>query len=345
MQSSSYQDPNIRCIDQLDISELPNGRTTRLLVSLVHDGIGRATRIPVIVIKGNRAGPVFGVTAALHGNELNGIPVIHKLVENIQASAIRGAIVAMPVLNVPGLVRREREFRDGTDLNHIMPGIADGNEPNAYAYRLTSRLMGCLDYLADLHTASFGRVNTLYVRADLDDPLTARMAMSQRPTIILHNPPADHTLRGYVSSVGKPSITVEIGDPHVFQPQKIRRTLGGLRALFSQMKMLPKRPLKKGPAPILCAKSRWLYTDRGGLLQVIPELAQVVEEGELIARQVDIFGDLVREYRAPNRGVVIGKSIDPVSPTGSRIVHLGQLAEPGRFPHAEEQATPQAAET
>ncbi len=340
MYSSNYQDSNIRCIDELNIEELPSGRTTRVLVSLVHDGIGRATRAPVIVIKGNRSGPVFGVVAALHGNELNGIPVIHKLVETISASSVRGAIVAMPALNIAGLIRREREFRDGTDLNHIMPGIPDGNEPNAYAHRLTSRLMGCLDYLADLHTASFGRINTLYVRADLTDRTTARMAMLQRPTIILHNTPADHTLRGWFSSGSKPAITVEIGDPHVFQPQKIRRTLSGLRALFSQMKMLPKRALKPVPPPMLCSRSKWLYTDRGGLLQVLPELAQLVEPGELIARQVDIFGDLVREYRAPYRGVIIGKSIDPVSPTGSRIIHLGQLAEPGQFPHAEDAPKP-----
>jgi len=335
MYSSSFQDPNIRCVDRLDISELPSGRTSRLLVSLVHDGIGRATRTPVIVIKGNRSGPVFGVTAALHGNELNGIPVIHKLVETIQASSVRGAIVAMPVLNIPGLLRREREFRDGTDLNHIMPGISDGNEPNAYAHRLTSRLVGNLDYLADLHTASFGRVNTLYVRADLDDPTTAVMAMLQRPTIILHNPPADTTLRGWFSGEGHPAITVEVGNPNVFQPQKIRRTLTGLRAMFAQMNMLPKRPLAKGPGPLLCEKSKWLYTDRGGLLQVLPALGQIVEPNDVIARQVDIFGDLVREYRAPHRGVIIGKSIEPVGPTGARIVHLGQLAEPGRFPHAE----------
>ena len=295
-------------------------------------------RIPVIAVRGARPGPVFGITAALHGNELNGIPVVHRLIDSISPETLRGTLVAVPVLNIPGLVRHEREFRDSTDLNHIMPGVADGNESQVYAYRLTSRVVGAFNYLADLHTASFGRINTLYVRADLDEPTTARMAMLQRPTIILHNPPRDHTLRGWASAEGAPAITIEIGDPHVFQPKKVRRTLSGLRALLTQMKMLPRRAHPTPPPPVLCEASRWIYTDRGGLLRVNPELGELVEEGALVAQQFDIFGDLVREYRAPYAGVVIGKSVDPVSPTGARIIHLGRLATPGRFPHAESHA-------
>ncbi len=336
MFSSSYLDRNILCVDALDVNALPMGRKTRLLVGLVHDGLGRALRIPVIAVRGTRPGPVFGITAALHGNELNGIPVVHRLVDSINPETLRGTLVAVPVLNIPGLVRHEREFRDSTDLNHIMPGVPDGNESQVYAHRLTSRIVGSFNYLADLHTASFGRINTLYVRADLDEPTTARMAKLQRPAIILHNPPRDHTLRGWASAEGAPAITVEIGDPGVFQPKKVRRTIAGLRALLSQMKMLPRRSQPKPPPPpLLCETSRWIYTDRGGLLRVLPELGEQIEEQALIAQQFDIFGDLVREYRAPYAGVIIGKSVDPVSPTGARIVHLGRLAKPGRFPNAE----------
>lgn len=331
MFSALFQDARVRCVAELAVEDLPPERTSRLLVDLVHDGMGRATRLPVIVVRGRREGPVFGITAALHGNELNGIPVVHRLVSSIDPAALRGALVVVPVVNMPGLLQRSRTYSDGTDLNHIMPGVEGGNESQVYAARVLDRVIGRFDYLADLHTASFGRANTLYVRADLDDPITAEMALRQRPTIVLHNPPRDYTLRGWVSAQGRPAITVEVGNPHVFQPKQVNRTLVGLRAILSQMKMLPRRSMAMGPPPILCDASRWLYTDAGGLLQVPVELRQVVEEGEVIARQVDVFGDLVREYRAPHRGVVIGKSVEPVSGTGARIVHLGRIAEPGRF--------------
>ena len=329
--STLFSDRRIRCVDTLRVEDLPAGRVTRLLVDLVHDGMGRAIQLPVIVVKGRRPGPIFGVTAALHGNELNGIPVVHRLVATTEPDTLRGALVVVPVLNVPGLLRHMREFDDGIDLNHVFPGREGGTESHVYAARLVSRAIQSLDYLADLHTASFGRINTLYVRADLDDPITAKMALLQRPSIILHNPPMDHTLRGWMSLRGSPAITVEIGNPHVFQPRQVQRTLQGLRAVLAQMKMLPRRPMAPAPVPVLCDRSRWLYADTGGLLQVLPELRDVVEEGQVIARQVDVFGDLMREYTAPHRGIVIGKSVEPVSATGARILHLGHLAEEHRF--------------
>lgn len=331
MYSALFQDPRIRCVETLDVEELPLERATRILVDLVHDGMGRAIRLPVVVVRGRRSGPVFGITAALHGNELNGIPVAHSLVAAIEPRALRGSLVVIPVLNIPGLLQRTRTFSDGTDLNHIMPGREDGNESQVYAARLIERVVTHFDYLADLHTASFGRANTLYVRADLDDPVTAQMALLQRPSIVLHNPAQDHTLRGWVSSHGRPAITIEIGNPHVFQPKQVNRTLVGLRAVLSQVKMLPRRSMAMGPAPTLCDHSRWLYTDTGGLLQVLVDLRETVEEDQILARQVDVFGDVVREYRAPYAGIVIGRSVEPVSVTGSRIVHLGHIAEPGRF--------------
>ncbi|MEX1365403.1 MAG: succinylglutamate desuccinylase/aspartoacylase family protein [Nannocystaceae bacterium] len=336
MFSALFNDTRVQCVEALRIDELPAERITRLLVDLIHDGMGRATRLPVIVVKGRRPGPVFGVTAALHGNELNGIPVVHRLVASTDVARLRGTLAVVPVLNIPGLLQHEREFADGTDLNHIMPGQEHGSESKVYAARLISRVVERFDYLADLHTASFGRVNTLYVRADLDDPVTAHMALLQRPSIVLHSPAMDHTLRGWVSARGCPALTVEIGNPHVFQPRQVGRTLAGLRAVLAQVKMLPRRHLTLGPAPTLCSSSRWLYTDMGGLLQVLPELREVVDEGQVIARQVDIFGDLVREYAAPFRGIVIGKSVEPVSPTGARIVHLGQIAPVGRFAQLEQ---------
>lgn len=324
--SNNFQDANIICSSALDIDEIPAGRRSRRLIELGHDGLGRAVRTPVVIVRGRRPGPVFGITCALHGNELNGILVAHRLLEILDPNVLRGTVVVCPALNVPGYLCYEREFRDGRDLNHLMPGVADGDESQAYAHRLLDRVVSRFDVLVDLHTASFGRINSLYVRADMSDPVTARMAYLQRPRIILHNPPSDRTLRGAVAELGTPAITVEIGDPQIFQPRHVRPTLAGVRAVLSHFRMLPKRAATLGDAPIVCSDSRWLYATRGGLLDVLPDVAASVERDAVIARQVDIFGDLVAEYRAPEDGVVIGKSVNPVSPTGARILHLGRVA-------------------
>ena len=319
-------------IDELEPLNLPKGRRTRLQVALIHDGMGRPLRLPVIVARGERDGPVFGITAALHGNEINGIPVVHRLIESIDLRALKGTIVAVLVVNVPAFLNYERTFDDRTDMNHIMPGKPKGNIAQVYAHRFVDRIVDQFDYLIDLHTASFGNINSLYVRADMTDPITAEMAYLQRPQILLHNPPSDHTLRGAAMEMGIPSITIEIGNPQIFQPKQIKASVGGIRRVLCEIGMLARRPVSQAPSPILCSKSSWLYTDHGGLLEVFPNPTDKIEEGEVIARQTTIFGDLICEYRAPEDGVVIGKSANPVGQTGYRILHFGTVVDAGAPP-------------
>jgi len=327
-----------RRVDRLDPEALPRDSKVNLLVDLVHDGLGRALQVPVLVARGKRPGPVFGLTAALHGNELNGIPVIHRLFDKLDCNTLRGTVVAVVAVNVPGILLHQREFADGTDLNHIFPGRPNGNVAEVYAYRFVDRIIRRFDRLIDLHTASFGRVNSLYVRANMLDPQAANMAFLQRPQIIVHNAPSDHTLRGTAAELGIPAITVEIGDPLRFQPNYIRSTIVGVRSVLAEMGMLPRRAVAPGPEPTICSRSYWMYTDHGGLLDVEPKVTDAIAAGQVVGRLHDIFGNLVREYRAPEDGVVVGRSVNPVGQTGARILHLGVVAPEG-FGRAESQST------
>ncbi len=319
-------------VDQLELEQLPQGVCTKLMVDLLHDGLGRSLRLPVMVARGKHEGPVFGLTAALHGNELNGIPVIHRLFETLDLQSLRGTLVGIMVVNVPAFLNNERSFDDRTDMNHIMPGKPNGNVAEVYAYRFIDRIIKHFSYLIDLHTASFGNINSLYVRADMTNEITAKMAYLQRPEIILHNSPSDRTLRGTAMELGIPAITIEIGDPQVFQTRHTKPAISGVRRVLAEVGMLPKRPVSPGPPPVLCARSHWLYTDYGGLLEVFPKPTDQVKSGEAIAQQRNIFGEVICEYRASEDSIVIGKSVNPVAQTGARILHLGAIAQAGVHP-------------
>jgi uncharacterized protein len=311
---------------ELVIEEFPRGQVSRLYIELVANGLAQDILLPLLVARGKRDGPVFGLTAAVHGNELNGIGVIHDLMRNLNPSQLNGTVVAVVVVNVPGLHRHQREFVDGGDLNHIFPGRDDGDVAEVYSHRILDRIVNRFDYLVDLHTASFGRVNSVYVRADMTHPVTATMAYLQRPQIIVHNPPSDYTLRGAAMDLGIPSVTLEIGDPQTFQPSYVRASRIGLRAVLAAAGMLPRRPVAEVAEPVLCEHSRWMYTDRGGLLEVLPRPTDHVRQGERVAVLRNAFGDVIREYHAPEDGIVIGKSVNPVGQTGARILHLGAVA-------------------
>lgn len=313
---------------ELDVEKLPKSVISKVLVEITTDSLGQSIYVPVLVARGPEPGPTAGITAAIHGNELNGIAVIHNLFESLQENLLKGTVVGVTAANVPGLHQHQREFTDGTDLNDIFPGRLSGNISQTYAARLIKKIIRKFDFLLDLHTASFGRLNSLYVRADMTHPVTSRMAHLQRPEIILHNQAPDGSLRGTAMELGIPAITLEIADPQRFQPKYVKWSVEGIYAWLSDLELLKTKHSHEGPEPILCTKSYWLYTDTGGLLEVMVKLSDYVREGEIIAKIRDAFGTVKTEYRVPEDGVVIGKSVNPVGPTGARIVHLGVVANP-----------------
>lgn len=316
-------------VTAVQVDEWPRGKITNLQVQLVGNGLGQIVHVPVILLRGREDGPNLGVTAVVHGDELNGIGLIHSLVDGLDPKELRGTMIAVPVVNVPGYLREQRRFIDGRDLNRIMPGRPDGIPSEVFAYRFLERIASCFDVLLDLHTASSGRANSFYVRANLKDETTAWMAYAQYPDIILHNHARDGTLRGAMMERGVPSITIELGNPSSFQRKVVQMGTEGLLNIMGRLGMIDHEMHEhRKRKPVVCTESRWMYTQAGGVLRVFPELGDRIKAGEVVARVDDIYGNRLEEYAAPRDGVVIGKSLNPVNPTGSRILHLGTIATP-----------------
>lgn len=314
---------DIPVIKKLNLKKVPKGEVERYWVHIISDGLGLPIYVPLLVARGFEDGPVLGLNAALHGNELNGIPVIQRVFNEIDPTTLRGTLIGVPVMNVPSFVRKKRRFNDGVDLNRIMPGKADGNISQVYASRVIERIMKSLEYLIDLHTASFGRINSYYIRANMGNEVTEKMAILQNADIIVDNPAPDSTLRGALVDMGIPSITLEVGDPQRFQKGMIRSGLTGIFNVMSYLNMIDDPIEEPEEKTVICKRSYWIYTDRGGLLEVPVKITNFVKKGDCIGRIRNVFGDLLEEYYAPENGIVIGKSTNPVAQTGARILHLG----------------------
>mgnify|MGYP003870247505 CR=1 FL=1 len=314
---------NIEIINELDISKAPKGAITRYWLEIVKDGMGVPVHIPIIIARGNEDGQTVGITAVVHGNELNGIPVIQRLFKEIDIEELKGTIVGVPITNVPSFLRKKRRFLDGTDLNHIMPGKEKGTVSQVYAWRVINKIVKHFDFLLDLHTASNGRINSYYIRADMSDEVVRKMALLQNAQIIVHNPPNDGTLRGTADELEIPAITLEVGNPNLFQKGMIRDGLTGIHNLLGHFEITDSEVEEHSSETVICKKSYWMYTDMGGLLAVHPKVTQLVKKGEIVATLRDVFGDVVKEYECPEDGIVIGKSVSPVNQAGGRILHLG----------------------
>ena len=315
--------------ENLVIEEFEKGQVHRVYVHLTDNALGTPWRLPVIIVKGAMDGPILGITAALHGNELNGISTIFKLIDDIDPKNLKGSLVLIPICNVPGYLMNQRAFSDSVDLNRIMPGSPDGATSKLYAHFLTSKVISRFDYLLDLHTASPGRVNSLYIRADLEKDETRTLAYLQNPQIIVQKYDEDGTLRGWANENNIPAITIEIGNPNAFQHSLIDETLDGIINTLRHLHMIEGQVKDMVTNAHVCDHSYWIYSRKGGIVDVAPNLADKVKKGQLIAIVYDVFGQVKEEIHADKNGVVIGKNVNPNCEAGTRILHLGvDLIEP-----------------
>lgn len=313
-------------IEAIDLSLVKHGEIKTFWLALTEDATGEPIKIPVMIAKGIKNGPVLGITAAVHGNELNGINVIQRLFNNdLEVENMRGTVIGIPIVNIPSYIRQERYFKDGSDLNRIMPGKENGTVAETYAHRFKEIVLSKFDYLLDLHTASFGRVNSFYIRSDMSKSITKKLARLQNAEINLHAPAGDGTVRGAAEDLNIPAITIEVGNPNMFQKKMIRSGLAGIHNVMCHLEMIDDEQEIDDSETVECDSSQWLYTDKGGLLNVLVDLLDKVEKGDHIASLRDAFGNELKKYYAPESGIVIGKSVNPVSPTGSRILHLGKI--------------------
>lgn len=329
-----HSQSDIQIITELDLSAAPAGKISKYYLHLVDNGLGQPVYVPIMVAKGREEGPVLGLTAAIHGNELNGIPIIQEVFQQLDLESLRGTVVGVPGLNVISLNLDSRRFVDDEDLNRAFPGKENGNRSEQYAFRIFDKIVRHFDYQIDMHTASFGRINSLYVRADMADEKMAKMAVLQDADIILDNkgiPSAGasagspRTLRAEAVLNGIPTITVEYGDPQVYQPEMTQRGVVGVFNTLQWLEMVPPANKRLPEAAVWCKKSYWVYTTQGGLLDIPVELKQQVAKGQVIGVLKNAFGDVIDTYYAPEAGIVIGKSTNPVNMTGGRIIHLGIL--------------------
>jgi predicted deacylase len=285
---------------------------------------------PFVVVRGAQPGPVVGISAAIHGDELNGIKIIHHVLERVDPRDMHGSLVCAPVANVPAFQAGQRRFpEDDLDLNHVFPGKWEGKPAEQYAKALLTTFLTPCDYLIDIHTASEGRINSLYVRADLHQEEAREMALLLDPQIILHGRSGDGTLRNAARLRDIPAITVEAGNPMVFQGRVVLEGEQGVFNILIHRGVIRGEQIRKeGPPPVICKSSKWLRTRAGGLLETGFQLCDRVTKRQDLATVSDPFGYPVESYGAPHDGIVIGMSRNPVAVPGTRFCHLGQIGEP-----------------
>jgi len=288
--------------------------------------------IPVEVVHGRRDGPVLMVCAAIHGDEINGVEIIRRVLRNTALRHLRGTLLAVPIVNVFGFVHRSRYLPDRRDLNRCFPGSESGSLGGRIAYLLRSQIMEHVSHIIDLHTGAIHRFNLPQIRAELTNPETVQMAEAFGAPIIINAGLREGSLRAYADSLDIPVITFEGGEALRFDEVVINSGVKGVVRVMRSLDMIPERPNRK-PGPRhrseTAASSTWVRADIDGIMRPVARLGQKVRKGQKLAIVADPFGDDETAITSPVSGIVIGLNNLPLVNEGEAIYHVARFDELG----------------
>ncbi len=303
-------------------TEVAPGAAHRLSWSATELFEGVPVSTPVLVINGAYPGPTLCLTAAVHGDELNGIEMVRRVMHDLDPAKVSGAVIGIPIVNVQGFRRGSRYLPDRRDLNRYFPGNPNGSAAARIAHSFFANVVSHCDALVDLHTGSFERANLPQIRADLRNPDVVTLTQGFGSMVILHSTPAVGTLRYAATRAGIPAVTLEAGGPSQLELNEVKLGVKGIETLVNTLGMIRKRRLWGEPEPVYY-RSSWVRADNGGILLSDVSLGSTVRKGDLLGTITDPMNNARTEVRSPYAGRIIGMARNQVVMPGFAAFHVG----------------------
>lgn len=311
----------------IDDKTITAGSRVSLDLPLPHQSTYTPMTMPVHVVHGKRNGPVLFVSAAIHGDEINGVEIIRLLLRHRALKYIKGTLICVPIVNVFGFVTHSRYLPDRRDLNRSFPGTRRGSLASRLAYRFTEEIVKKSSHGIDLHTGALHRTNHPHIRADLDDPATSELARAFGTPVIINANLRDGSLRQVATEMGIPMLLYEAGEGLRFDTLGIRAGLRGILNVMSTLGMIRKRRAGGAKAGVVEARSStWLRAPQSGILRVAVKIGARVELGDVIGYIADALGDNERAVVSSATGIVIGRTNLPVVNEGDALFHIARFS-------------------
>lgn len=310
------------------------GEMKRLLLKAGENFTSSEINLPVMVWRGLGDGPVLGITAAVHGDEINGTGAILKLIQDSTFELKRGALVLVPVVNIMGFERLSRYTPDRRDLNRTFPGSEKGSLTGRLARLMMDEVVGRCDYIVDLHTAAVRRTNFPNVRADISNPDCERLAKAFAAEVIVNSTGPEGSFRREACNAGCPTIILEAGEVLKVESTVQDMTQRGLTHIMTELKMIDiAESLRPDAAPhqMIIKSSSWVRAGSGGFLTFHIAPGETVEKGQPLATNTGLLGNEYETIVSPHNGIVLGMTTMPAVFPGDPIVHVALPDSPKQF--------------
>jgi hypothetical protein len=278
--------------------------------------------IPVVVVHGARPGPRLWLSAALHGDELNGTEIIRRVLRRVHANRLKGTLVAVPVVNVLGFIDQSRYLPDHRDLNRSFPGSERGSLAARMAHLFLTEVVGRCTHGIDLHTGTNHRENLPQVRGNLDDPEVRRCALAFGAPLMVHGKTIPGSLRDAAGKLGIATLVYEAGEPMRFNRPVIELGEQGVLRVMQALGMLPGQRRRREVRSVEIRRTVWVRAHQSGIVDLNVRLGERVRKGQALGVVRDAFGETVGEVHAAHKGLVIGISNNPLLHRGEAVIHL-----------------------
>ncbi len=283
--------------------------------------------MPVHVIRGKKPGPNVFISAAIHGDELNGLEIIRRLIQAPGFTLAKGSLVLVPMVNVYGVLNQSRYMPDRRDLNRSFPGSAKGSLAGRVADIFLKEIVQHCDYGIDLHTGALHRSNLPQIRANLKDEETLAMAEAFGVPVLLNADLRDGSLRQAAVESGVRILLYEAGEALRFDEFSIRAGFSGITNVLSHLGMIRKRRRKKTSTPFVANNTAWTRANCSGIVKNLKQLGDYVQKNDELAEIGSPFGDIIDKVRTNRSGIIIGQQNIPLVQEGDAMFHIAYFSE------------------
>lgn len=277
---------------------------------------------PIYVSRSQEEGPILALMAGMHGDEINGMEIVRRIIDGNLHRAQRGTVVCIPIINVYGFLNFSRDVPDGKDVNRSFPGSKSGSLASRVAYHITHDIIPNIDYGIDFHTGGAMRTNYPQVRAMLSDAKNLELANAFAAPFTLDAPFRPNSLRKEASKKGKNIIVYEAGESLRFDQQAIEEGIAGTLRLMKHLKMIDSAPVPTEINRVIWSSS-WIRAKHAGLFQTAVACGDLVHKGQWVGTITDPFGEFKEQVMAKETGYVVGLNNIPVVNAGDALMHLG----------------------
>ncbi len=299
-------------------------KTIDLPLSLLSDHT--PITLTVQVVHGRKPGPTLFVSGAVHGDEVNGVEIIRRVLRLSALKRLAGTVIAVPIVNVYGFLTNTRYLPDRRDLNRSFPGSSAGSLASRLAHLYMNEVVAKSTHGIDLHTAAIHRSNFPQIRCDLSIPEARQMAESFGVPVILNAALRPGSLRQAAIEKGVPVIVYEAGEALRFDEVSIRAGVKGVVRVLGDLGMIRRRRLDQAPAaPVISRSSVWVRAPEGGIFRARTKMGSQVSVGDLLGTIASPFGESEFPIECPADGIVIGRNNLPNINQGDGIFNIARV--------------------